>query len=190
MKNKTKGMIAIIAMGISLTACKQQIDQSVIQSYTNENQTLEQKISEMKAFKYKISSDIEKKQTEMVATIDPKKKAAYEKDNAVKSELQSIKGKIDKAIKEYEGNYSSLAQSIETNNTFIASINNSEKDEEAIKSDWQQNMAVFNGIAETNNELQKEITNLSQQYNDLVKQVIKKYGKIEVDKKALKKKKK
>ncbi|MBI2268970.1 MAG: hypothetical protein HYU69_01280 [Bacteroidetes bacterium] len=188
MKKAIKAGVAIMTAGIFLTACKQQIDESVIQSYTNENQILEQKVSEMKAFKYKTSSDIEKKQTEMVAAIDPKKKVAYEKDNGVKSELKSIKEKIDKATKEYEGNYSSLAKSIETNNTFIASIPKSEQDEEAIKTDWQQNMSVFNGIIEANNELQKQITSLSQQYNDLVKQIVKKYGKTETDKKAIKKK--
>lgn len=190
MKHKIKTMIAIIAIGTSLTACKHQIDQSVIQSFTNENKQLEQEVSDMRTFKIQIISERDKKQSEMEGLIDPNKKAAYEKDNTLKSELNETKDKMDIAVKVFEENYNSLTKSTESNTSFILSISDSEKNEDEIKSDWKQNMAVFNGMVESNNELQKKITGLSQEYNELTKQTIKKYGKTETTKNNIQKRKK
>ncbi len=188
MKNTIKAIITITAIGISLTACKHEIDKAVIQSCVNENAAFEEKISKMKTFKYQVISEMERKHTDMINKIDPKKKTAFEKDNTLKSEMNTLKGKMEKAAKEYESNYNALAKTIESNNVFISAIPTSEKNEDAIKFDWQQNMVVSNGIFETSNSLKKELNELSEKHNELVKQVIKKYGKAE-DKKPIKKKK-
>lgn len=189
MKNKAKSMIAVIAIGISLTTCKH-IDQSKIQSYTDENRALEQKVSDMRTFKNQILSEDEKKHSDMIASIDPKKKATYEKDVTLKSEMNILKEEMEKTSKAYEENYNYLYKGIQRNNSCIAEIPNSEQNEEAINSEWEQNMSVFNGMMEANNHLLKEMTSLSQQYNELAERIIKKYGKTETANNSIKKKKK
>lgn len=179
MTNKVKAIIAIIIIGSSLTACIHQIDQSVIQTFITENTTLMGNVSEMKSFKYKVLSEKENKYSEMIASIEPKKKLAYEKDKALKTELKNINETIETSTKEFENNYNTLAKTIESNASFIITIPDSEKDEDEIKSEWQQNMVVSNEIIETNNSLQKEISELSEKYSIAIKKAIKKYGKTE-----------
>jgi len=190
MKNKVKTMIAIIIFGIILTSCKHSIDPSVIQSFTSENKVLEGKLLGMKTFKDQTLIERGKKYSGMVTAIDPKKKTAYEKDNEVKSQMNNIQEKLDIVAKEYEMNYISLIASIESNNAFIASIPNSEQNEQSIKSDWEHNITAFNEIIERNNDLQKEMTDLLREYTESANQVMKKYGKTETVKNKTKKKRK
>lgn len=190
MKNEVRTMISILVICVSLASCKNKINPAMITSFTNENIILKQKVTDMKTFKYQIFSERENKYSEMISAIDPKKKALYKKENTLKSEINTLKEKMDKIAKEYEGNYSSLTNIIESNKNFIGAIPYSEQNEEAIKLDWQQNVAVYNGIAEQNIDLQKEMISLSKRHNELTKQVVKKYGKAGTAKNNVKKKKK
>lgn len=175
MKNRIKTILIITV--ISLIACEPIIDPSLITSFTSENNLLKQKLSAMQTAKYQFLSERENKYSKMDAAIRIEKKAIYRKDTALRSEINIIKGKIDKIVIEYEVNYNSLAKIIESNKVFIAAIPNSEQIEEDVKSNWRQNIIVYNSIAEKNTDLQNELTDLLHQFDEVSKQVVKKYGK-------------
>jgi hypothetical protein len=105
MKNPVKLILTIAIVSISFVSCKHEFERSELESMTKENDIIEAKIDAMKTFREEALTNRDKQYREMIAAIEPKKKAAFEKDNNVRVVLEELDSLIDKSAKEFESSY-------------------------------------------------------------------------------------
>src|SRR5690348_11233127 len=98
MKYISKLTLQIVSLSILIISCKHHLNPAVIKTYTDENKTLEQKVSEMKKFQEQTLSEMETGYSEMMSAIDPKRKAAYHRDKAIRAKMDILENKIKGAI--------------------------------------------------------------------------------------------
>ncbi len=184
MKHIVKQFLGVITLSVIAFSCSHPLDQKIIDSFTADNIAMIQKLTEAKKSKDDITAGKTKKYPKMLSNIDPKKKAAFDKDKTAQDILKQMDEKYNKAIAELDQNITILTDLLDSNDSFISSLKTDSREEDSIIADWADRTNKTNIVLEKIEQIQNKTVQYLPEYNTIIKVVLDKYGKSEITKKS------
>jgi len=158
-------------------SCQNKSVKATLQSFKEKSIGFKKKRLELDSFQKSLINTVQIQYTKMANSIDTSKVRVYEKDDKIKSELKSIKARIDKNTRQFENYLKDLEQSNNNTSSYIELYKWTSKNETELQTELEQISSLSENTIDKMESLLLELNELSMRNAKLIEYVIKKYGK-------------
>ncbi|MBL7913389.1 MAG: hypothetical protein JNJ41_20165 [Bacteroidia bacterium] len=176
MKKQIKNGLLITLVIASLISCKQSIPKEVIDGFKTDNSFYEKDMNKKISTKEEILKDADITYKNFLPKLDPKKKAAFEKDKEFHRALEYNKSCLIELAEKNQTTSAFLKEAIATSNLFVASLDNSDLTEEEATKKMTEYSSGISKLQYDSESIENQMLDNKTETHKLYITALKKYG--------------